>query len=443
MPYDARREDDGFYSISGVPVFAEVPKGVKGAPFDIDKEWLQAALAKSKVREREGYLAPLHFEHHEGGERSFKAGHYRLTGVRQVSIAGQKKWALIAQLTKIPEHVFGAIMANEWPYRSVEIVSYKDREIESIALLDDDTPFHKFELLNADTIKVSEEEQRTDVPVLAGPVAFAKTERGYAGLFKFTEDRSVGMEFQLPASAREAFDQLDLDDAVMLVRQGEQVLLGGEPIVFAEDEKKGDGLPDDAKALKALMAKCKAKLSKLECDDDKKKMQEDDDQHKPGGDDDKDEKAKASNVEDAELLARFDSLEREVTTMKREKATRELVETTLIGLRDEGFHISKMTEAKFRSMADHGEQAFTDFVDHYRASVPKDGPEKFDGGRTDPEPEAVATFRTLGPEAHTKAQEANARFDELVAHNWRQDDPAERERFIRSELRRAGIKVAS
>lgn len=237
------REVDGTFTIYDVPVFASVAKGVKGAPKDIDGDWMQAALDKSKLREADGYLAPLHFEHHDSGERSFKAGHYRLTRVGPITLAGESKLAVFADFVKIPEGVFNAIMEGHWPYRSVEIVNYDAKEIESIALLDDETPFHKFALLNSDNIMVEEPE-----PVGAGApdgaIGFRKIDNGFAAMFSFaSRDHEKTKEHEVKDatdSIRAIFAGLAPGEVISVTRQGDRILAGGRAVGLVSQFKRDD-----------------------------------------------------------------------------------------------------------------------------------------------------------------------------------------------------------
>ena len=426
MAYRARLDDDGFYSISGVPVFAEVPKGSKDAPFDIDKEWLDAALANAKQRAKEGYLPPIHFEHHGENASAFKAGHYKLARVSQIRVGGMRKWALLADFTKLPRHVFDAILGNEWPYRSVEIASYEEREIESLALLSDCPPFHKFALLNADTIDVDPAPGKL---LPAGPVAFAKRDHGYAGLFCFTEDR---MEFTLSGDPDAGFSLLDDKGKPAAEFVGATFALDtgdGFGLVSFGEDGDDDDLPDDVKKLKALMARCKAKMAR---------MQDDDEQHTPadvGKDDDDDKGTKAS----ASILAKFDDVSARLAAIESEKVVDRMLTDGIAGLEAKGYHVSTETREVAARFAARGKEPFADFIGHYERSVPRDGPETIDEGE---EPELVARFRNAGPEAHEKAAEFNSRFDELVAAGLRNDTDPERKRFVEFSLRTAGIKVA-
>ena len=446
MRYKARRELDGFYTIRGIPVFAEVPKGVKGAPFDIDKEWLQAALAKSRTREREGYLAPLNFEHHGGPERSFKAGQYRLSRVGTLKIGGEKKAVLFADFVKIPPHVFESILGNEWPYRSVEIVSYEDFEIENVALLDDDTPFHKFELLNADSIDVDGKDTPLldRIPVPMGPVAFAKGGAGgFRALFCFREKDMT--KYTIRGNAADGFSIHEDGKPAAAFADAE---FGFEPtdaalVSFQDDEKKKDDLPDDEKKLKAMLKRINAKLKKMgafaddDDKDDEKKGKPFQDENKPAEPDkDKDDKKdlkKSGAVDDKDLVATFarmDRLEKKVETMESAATSSDRLDAALAGLKKDGWHVGANSRKHFAEFAGD-EAALSGAVAHYRAVVPKDGPETLDDAETEQQ-KFYAKF-----EDPNKAQEFSAQFDQLVRGGMRRDTPAQREAYIKFNMRPA------
>lgn len=429
MPYKARREADGFYSITGVPVFAEVPKGVKGAPYDIDKDWLEAALSKSKVREKEGYLAPLHFEHHGGPDKSFKAGHYRLTRIGRVKIGGEMKFALYADFLKIPAHVMHSVMANEWPYRSVEIVRYQEHEIESVALLDDDSPFHKFELLNSDSIELDDDGDSTAREwQIAGPVAFAKTDAGYAGLFRFSEAR---MKFTVKPDGKGGFAAFGEDG-----KPAAGDIAGAE--IAVEQHITFDKLPDDADELKKMAKAISAKLKQLaKCEDDDE--EDENNPHKPA---DTDKGMKAGAL-DAATAARFDNLEREVNTMKAEKAQIGMVESAVAALKKDGYHVSDITRASIATYAATGKEALATFLADYRRLATKDGPETMGDAQEQNDDPFVAKFAAQGEAAHKAAVQCAAGFDSLVEAGLRRGTDDERKHFFKTYMTTRGFKAAS
>lgn len=457
MPYDARREDDGSYSIKGVPVFAEVAKGVKGAPFKIDQAWLQDAVENSKTRAREGYLPPVHFEHHGGNDQCFKAGHYRLTGVRKMRIGGKSVYAIVADLVKLDKPVFDQIMANNWPYRSVEIASYTDREIESIALLDDDTPFHKFELLNADSIALDPSQGQLETEPL-GAVAFANTERRTSvALFHFGGDpqMQVKITFNRETGKFDATDEngealkgdlagasFDVDTKTIPFKKGAKMM---------EDDKDSDELPEDEAELKKMAKTIDGKLAKL-MKGKKKKLCEDGDEsgdkpNKPSEVEDKGMKARALDVES---MARFDSMESEIRTLKSvnaeaasAKKRETLVDDTVSALRADNYFVSKRTIASFAVYAESGEDVLEQVVADYRRLTRRDGADTLDDHEdAAPNEDAdVLKFAKQGEHAQRAAIDAKAKFDGLVDCGWKSE--SDRVSFMKREMAHQGFKATA
>lgn len=146
MGYRAEQQKDGTWTIFDVPVFAEAVDTRGPKPLKFDAGWLSRALMIAQQREREGYLPPLHVRHHDGQADVAAAGHFRLTRVAPMAYEGQQRMALYADLVGVPDEVYQQVRAGRLPYRSVEI--HKGlREIDSLALLDHEVPFFRFELL--------------------------------------------------------------------------------------------------------------------------------------------------------------------------------------------------------------------------------------------------------------------------------------------------------
>lgn len=440
MGYKAKRDGD-FWTIMGVPIFAEVPEGVKGAPFDIDSEWMKKTLANHKVRRKEGYTPPLNFEHHGVGDNVFKAGQWELRRVGNVTIGGEKKAALFADLTKLPDHVFGAIMRNEWPYRSVEILEYETHEIESLSLLDDDTPFHKFELLNEDTIDVEEEAPLDRDLVSVGPVAFALRDGGGCrALFHFREKEDRSMNITVRGNPTDGFRLFDeAGKPVTTVSQAAKVTIEpDEGWAFENDDDKDDKdtLPTTIAALKALLKKAGAKLKKMQEDDGE---EEEPKPSEPDEDKEKAKKAKAKMSASPEFVARFDALDAKVEKMERKEKAGELAEKAVGELTTGGWHVSARIRDSIKSYASRGDRkGLKTYMDTVKSCVPKDGPETLGDETEDDEPRLLHTYETRGPKQFEIAKKANAQFDELAEAGYRVNSDPERKRFIDFKLREAG-----
>lgn len=151
-----RRNTDGTVTILDVPVFAETVDA-RGGKVEIYgrnrlEKWLRTAQERATV---EGYEAPaVHVAHNHDtggnphGQTVQPAGRWNLTRLGRMRLDGREVDTLFADVTVFPE-VFERVKAGRLPYRSVEIKPDLS-EIRSLALLDRDAPFHKFELLRVE-----------------------------------------------------------------------------------------------------------------------------------------------------------------------------------------------------------------------------------------------------------------------------------------------------
>lgn len=157
--YRATRGADGVLTIHSVPIFVECTRG----DFCADAAWIDAAVAKAKASELEGYLPPLHIRHH--GEKSGAdvraAGFFRIRGTERIEFRGAVRLAVIADLVVTDPLVQSDIIAKRLPYRSVEIFNAKTPSIDSLALLDHEAPYLELPML-----MVRDVEDRT-VPSIA------------------------------------------------------------------------------------------------------------------------------------------------------------------------------------------------------------------------------------------------------------------------------------
>lgn len=145
--YTAKQDADGTWSIFNVPIFAELPEGERRNKAAIGAKWMREAVQMAKVRQSEGYEAPLHIYHHDGAHQTRPAGRVILREVKQVMYEGEPTYTVFADFTKVPADVFELIESEQLPYRSVEVHDWDKPEIASVALLDDEVPFFKLAML--------------------------------------------------------------------------------------------------------------------------------------------------------------------------------------------------------------------------------------------------------------------------------------------------------
>ena len=145
--YRAEQASDGTWTIYDVPVFASHTDDRGHEDVEFSSRWLKKALRKASIRADEGYLPPLHVRHHGDPEGVTAAGKFRLTRLGTIDHGGEKVTALFADLVGVRPKVYEAIRRGELSYRSVEILDVDVPEIDSLALLDDEVPFFRFENL--------------------------------------------------------------------------------------------------------------------------------------------------------------------------------------------------------------------------------------------------------------------------------------------------------
>jgi hypothetical protein len=145
--YRAEQAADGTWTIRDVPVFGEHTDRRSVPPRSFGADFLRLALQRAQVRASEGYLPPLHLNHHGDADPVAFAGHVQLKRVGLLRHGGCVIQALFADLVGIPDAVYRRIAAGELPYRSIEIIDLATGEIDSLALLDHEVPYFRFPLL--------------------------------------------------------------------------------------------------------------------------------------------------------------------------------------------------------------------------------------------------------------------------------------------------------
>lgn len=186
--YKAIQSADGkSWSILAVPVFGEIPKGERGNKESIDFEWLILSVHNAKKKAGEGYLPPMHVNHHETGKPTEFAGRFLLKFVQKRVVDGKKIFVLFADLVDIPDRIFRRIDLGELAYRSVEVFKWNNPDIASLALLPDEVPFFKFDLLTiGEKVKATERFSGLVAAVACHEIEHPEHGEGRAYLFNFS-----------------------------------------------------------------------------------------------------------------------------------------------------------------------------------------------------------------------------------------------------------------
>jgi len=163
---------DGFYVVPDVPVFSEIEKGVKGAPRDIDKAWLEEAVAINRKEYGQGsFTGPLHIGHNKAVELSDPAfaGYFTLKRVGPYVLDGEVKATIYADF-KMTAAAFDLAKRAELPYVSVEIHDWDSNRIDSVSFLNSKPSYFHYALFTIGEI-VKDESARF-AAVLRAPAHF-------------------------------------------------------------------------------------------------------------------------------------------------------------------------------------------------------------------------------------------------------------------------------
>lgn len=143
--YKAVIGKDGWAIYRDVPIFGFVPKGEKGAPQDIDAEYMQRMVAFSQKDYQGGnFASPIHKGHHKSLaiEDPEFLGFFLPKRVGTIDIEGKSSPAIFADL-KLKPSAFLRAKEGELPYFSPE-VDWETGRFMSLAALDSNPPHFKF-----------------------------------------------------------------------------------------------------------------------------------------------------------------------------------------------------------------------------------------------------------------------------------------------------------
>lgn len=147
--YRAEQASDGTWTIYDVPIFvSHRVKTTGGKELQINRAWMERAIATANRRHTEDrYLPPLHVHHHGDGRPTEPAGHFQPRYVRAARYEGRTVDVLYADLVTVPDATYRRIRAGSLAYRSAEVLKLAVPEVDSVALLPDRVPFFRLPLL--------------------------------------------------------------------------------------------------------------------------------------------------------------------------------------------------------------------------------------------------------------------------------------------------------
>ncbi len=415
--YRAEQAADGTWRIFDVPVFAELPKGVKGAPRDIRgdelRECVRVALQKS---EREAFLAPLHIYHQEQPTPSEPAGFFLPRRVASYMLDGEIVDTIFADLVGVPDGVFREIDRARFPYRSVEIRSWEPLEFGGLALLDSQDPYFRFPLL---TIGDRQPLAAGSVQQFArGPLrAFAPVGAGAVALFRFSDKEASMADEPKKDDPKEkkdgekSFDGGELKGAVDTITKAAEALSGLIPALQKLVQPAGAGGGE------AAPAEGPAQMAEDD-DDDRKKAQ--------------------CRAVDPEVRAELAATKDRVKKLERDREVETFVAGAKKALEAKGFEVSEDTEKDLVDSYRVGKAEGDRFVATYARIAQKDPAKNLAdavgaAGRADPA--EVAKFAAEGPEPLAAARKYSALYDQAVTRGFVNPKERSREAFIRSQFR--------
>jgi hypothetical protein len=462
--YTAKENPDGTWNIQDVPVFCthtrELPNGKK---LTINRRWLDDALHASVKRFVEDqYLAPLHIQHHEFGKDVKRAGFFKMRSVKRATYEGKACWMAFADLVGVPPEIFARIRAGELPYRSVEILDARKRQIDSLALLDHEVPFFRLPNLTIGTevqFKVAHRPERC-ADLLEPMLAYrAKDEDGVSILFDFGEETMSKFNIFAAEDKKEEVLAQDEEKKDEVVAQEEEETEDEEKVTveLTEDEEEQDDVTaqeDDApggdvdrdgllemvtqlgEGVKALASALGTEAPESDDVPQPVEMQAQAPKVIRKADETVGVYSEKSAIEIASLTGRVDSLE-------ADKAEKSLVEKAKKELTRYGLADSLIEKRVKDALSYGGAKAVSVYIATVKENARVDPPSKFDGevrGKTLTNMGLEATkYGALGPKALERAQFYANEYDtnsKMMKLSYSKDE------YVADLLREEGFKVS-
>lgn len=367
--YTAIDNGDGTFTIKDMPIFAELPAGVRGNKKPVDKDWLDQALKTAQEKAKGQYFSPTRVNHlnDQFGNPlpTEPAGMYIPTSVRKYNLHGKTVWALFADLMRIPGKIFNEVRNLMIPYRSVEVKSWDHPELSALALTRDRSPFYEFAVTSIGKI-IKKENIKNDFDSTSPVVAYA-----------YTEDGSEAFCFNFTGGANMADEK---------------------PVVPAPEAEKKES--EELTLLKEILSILKGAMEAK----------------KPEAGKPAEQPAMAAKKPEAALEGKIQAAEDRLAKIEMAKA----IESRVTGAEKslEGYVLSPKTREILKRNAERGEEALKDFVESYKENTPLDPPKtlaEFEERQAvnTGTPSEVSKYMSQGPEKFQRARKLANEFVEL------------------------------
>jgi hypothetical protein len=387
--YKAEQADDGTWTIYNVPVFSVHVDERESEPVEFTEQDLVRRFNKMKLRNKEGYLAPLHIDHHGQRADVKGAGYWRVRSIEPFTEGGVTKPTLFVDFVGVREEVYQRIRKGELQYRSVEILDINDDEIDSIALLDDEVPYFRYPLL-----KIADEI----------PASFETYQR--------RRKEGAVLAFSAAGTLRRSLCKFSM---------------GGQMEPSEAPEEKPDN-ESRLSRLEAMVAKIAKKLGADEEEEEPEEYQEEIPVEQP----EQVGMSKAANLETqgeiAALRERLKATEAKFAAIEADRA----IETEALSLSQKGFSADVVNEFKACARKD-GLVAARGFSRGLAKLGPSEPPRTWEGEQNlEIDPPEVAAYAASGPAALDTARE-------LYRSHKRLGSPVPLKTFIETNLNPKGF----
>ena len=440
---------DGTYTIKDVPIMAELPQGARQNEAVISSGWFQKAILRHQMLEKQqGYLAPVHLNHHDLGRDTPRAGFLRLSKVGSVAQNGVMVPALFADIVGLSADHFERVQANDLAYRSVEIATWDDggEEISSLALLSDESPWFKLPLMSVGEIVESEDSMIGSCAPLVAMQAHGKDRREML-LFRFMDKDDAKMSKEQMRARRAAMLQengddngngKDDDDEAIKLQEGTEEVSASVAAMIADFQAQipdlvrsyldgltpggGDEVIEDVLDDAPLDEEVPAPIELQEDEEDEDEKEPVPPLMEVGGKD-RNHYSEGKRMMLAELAGRVAALETTQANRQQTDDMNHLIDSATDNLRNGGWIVPDSAVVAMRQIAEDSKnprQSVEKFAESYRMHATRDPAStfaEFDGKVTGDSAD-VAKFAEAGPGQLERARQLAQEYDHLKASGF-------------------------
>lgn len=183
--YDAECGPDGKYSIKDIEFFSTHAKGENGVDFNVTDEKIREMYAAIMHDAKAGHLLPVNVFHHNDPQHPDvrQIAYFMPRSLKNSFVNGRDRLTIFGDIVGISSYDFDSMRDVKYPYRSAQVLSFKNNRFSAMSLLKDQVGFFTYPLLTVGSVSYTGSSPSLPQPMESALVGYRAEEDADSMLF--------------------------------------------------------------------------------------------------------------------------------------------------------------------------------------------------------------------------------------------------------------------